>query len=307
MRIYFQNPTQGPLITVSFEDNDGPLLAFVPAAVDCGAKAAVATGGVSLGGPLALAAIVSGDSSPQPLRGLSRFSSQASTVISGATPDPVDAAADLPEDPSPTTAAAPIDWAALAVSDPIAFCKLAHRYIDSVKAETLRRVARGDTAQDIDRWFQSEAKPTLESLLDILRENKKSFRTLVQVFDVFTQRVLILRNGFENALEDGDLAALGKVCRMDPQVLDNFIIRLRLMFMDTVDIHIAVKGSNYEIDPSQVESLFQRLADIVGDVAKHAKSDERPGVVIQLEGARLIVRPSQASDERIWLDFPAAQ
>lgn len=182
------------------------------------------------------------------------------------------------------------------------------KHIDSVKAETLRRLARGDTVQDIDHWFQSEAKPKLESLLDKLRENKKSFRTLTQVFDVFIQRMLLLRNKFEIALEDSDLAALKKVCRMDPQVLDNFIIRLQLMFIDTVDIYVAVKESlgNYEIDPSQVESLFQRLADIVGDVAKHAKPDERPGVVIQLEGARLIVRPSQASEQRILLDFPSA-
>jgi hypothetical protein len=38
MRIFFQNPTKGPLITVSFDHDDGPLLAFVPAAVDCGTR-----------------------------------------------------------------------------------------------------------------------------------------------------------------------------------------------------------------------------------------------------------------------------
>lgn len=70
MKIVFQNPTQGPLITISFDESDAAL-AFVPAAVDCAAKAASGTGAVAssgiaaTAGPLAvLASILSGDSSP---------------------------------------------------------------------------------------------------------------------------------------------------------------------------------------------------------------------------------------------------
>lgn len=109
MRIFFQNPTQGPLITVSF-DNDGPLLAFVPAVLSSapadvaasGAAGAATMGGASLAAPLALAVMMSGDSSPQPLQGITRFAPRANVdaAVAG-VPNPL-SAVDLPESPSAT-------------------------------------------------------------------------------------------------------------------------------------------------------------------------------------------------------------
>lgn len=116
MRIFFQNPTKGPLITVSLGDNDGMSLAFVPAAMDCAAKAgAVATGGAVSAPGVAIAAgvgaLVPGDSpqkplsvQPNPFEGINRFMIHASDIIAEATADPA-AAVELPEDISPTTAA----------------------------------------------------------------------------------------------------------------------------------------------------------------------------------------------------------
>lgn len=322
MRISFQNPNKGPLITISFENDGGPLLAFVPAVLssapaDIAATSAASAGGSSVGigmaGPLVVAAICSGDSSPrhlmpevtaQPLRGLSRFASavlldgeQAMSDASPAGPAPVD----LPGEPTATT-----DWAALAVSDPIAYCKLAHQYIDRVKEEVLRRLERGDTLQDMDNWFQSEVRPKLNLLLDVLGNSRNSFRDFTQVFDVVVQRALLFRNYFEEALEDGDKAALGKLCRMDSQVMANFMIRLRLMFMDTADIHIQGLRDDYEIAPDQVEPLLQRLSGVIRDIADHTKPDERPGIVIRWDGTHLIVGTGKEAGKKVLLDFPAA-
>lgn len=330
MRISFQNPTKGPLITISFEDSDGVALAFVPAALssapaDIAATSAASAGGsavgIGLAGPLLVAAICSGDSSPrhrmpevsaQPLRGVSRFASAVTPdgerVVSDASPTGP-APVDLPADPTESATTAvdavqPIDWAALAVSDPIAFCKLAHQYIDSVKEEVLRRLERGDTLQDIGNWFQSEVQPKLNRLLDVLGNNRKTFKSLVQVFDVFAQRALLFRNYFENALEDGDKAALGKLCRMDTQVMANFMIRLRLMFMDTVDIHIQGLRDDHEIAPDQVAPLLQSLVGVIRDIVDRAESDERLGVVIRWDGTHLIVGTGKVADKNILLDFP---
>lgn len=116
MRIFFQNPTKGPLVTVSIGDNDGMSLAFVPAAMDCAAKAgAVATGSTVSAPGVAIAtvagALVPGDSphkptrvTPNPFEGINRFMIRASDIIAEATADPA-AALEIPEDISPTTAA----------------------------------------------------------------------------------------------------------------------------------------------------------------------------------------------------------
>lgn len=111
MRIFFQNPTKGPLITVAFDDDAGPLLAFVPAAMDCGAKAATTAGvaaGTSLTGLAALAAIVPGDSSPKPLPGINRFAPRAiiDDVEAAQMPNPTARAVDLPGDPTDSATAA---------------------------------------------------------------------------------------------------------------------------------------------------------------------------------------------------------
>lgn len=122
MRISFQNPTQGPLITVSFENNDGPLLAFVPAAVDCGAKATAVTGavGTSLAGPLIIAAITPGDSSPKAVpMGINRFAPRASTSV--ATTPVADPAVDLPASPSSETVTAASDAIPIPTGDNLQF------------------------------------------------------------------------------------------------------------------------------------------------------------------------------------------
>jgi hypothetical protein len=59
MKISFQNPTRGPLITISFGDDAGVTTAFVPAVADCATKATsrhiIASGGTAtVAGPLAL-------------------------------------------------------------------------------------------------------------------------------------------------------------------------------------------------------------------------------------------------------------
>ena len=73
MKISFQNPTRGPLITVSLDDDAGATTAFVPAVADCAARVTskhiIATEGTaSIAGPLALVGMLfaSGDTSPKP-------------------------------------------------------------------------------------------------------------------------------------------------------------------------------------------------------------------------------------------------
>lgn len=123
MRIFIQDPTKGPPITVSFDDGDGASLAFVPAAVDCGAKYGVVAAGGAAGAPViataaAIGALVSGDSPvrvpipvmPNPIEGINRFAPRASidAIEDGRTIERTVQSANavgLPGEGTPTTAA----------------------------------------------------------------------------------------------------------------------------------------------------------------------------------------------------------
>lgn len=190
--IRFQNPTQGPLITISLEDNDGVALAFVPAAlssapadivVTSAAAAGSSAAGIGMAGPLAIAAMCPGDSAPrhlmpeiaaQPLRSLSRFRSavaSAQSADAGAT-KPVSEAVALPGEPTePITTAADvarsIDWAALLAEDSNRFFSEAHGQIAKWRQEASRRLSEGESAESVSEWLRTVAIPEIDRISDV--------------------------------------------------------------------------------------------------------------------------------------------
>lgn len=189
--IRFQNPTQGPLISISLGDNDGVALAFVPAALssapaDIAATSAAAAGGsaagIGMAGPLGIAAICSGDSSPrhripeiaaQPLRGLSRFRSAVASA-QGVDVDarPVAEVVALPGEATESTTtvadvARSIDWAALLAEDSNRFFSEAHGQIAKWRQEASRRLSEGESAESVSEWLRTVAIPEIDRISDV--------------------------------------------------------------------------------------------------------------------------------------------
>lgn len=166
MRIFFQNPTKGPLITVSFDAGDGASLAFVPAAMDCGAKSVTAgavgvTAGASLTGIMAAATLFPGDSSPKPPRqGINRFAPKATADgvdVTRIAPTPA-AAVDLPSEPTKS---------ATTVADATAKDNL--QFLNDLRTQVanspiLTSAQKDDMNRLIDRALQGDA-----SILDVAK------------------------------------------------------------------------------------------------------------------------------------------
>lgn len=191
LSIRFQNPTQGPLITISWDDDvTGPTLAFVPAALssapaDIAATSAATVGGgtagIGLAGPLAIAAICQGDSSlrhrmpeaaAQPLRGLSRFRSAVASAQGADATKSVSEAVALPGEATESTTTAadvtgPIDWAALLAEDSNRFFSEAHGQIAKWRQEASRRLSEGESAESVSKWLRTVAIPEIDRIADV--------------------------------------------------------------------------------------------------------------------------------------------
>lgn len=323
MRVYFQNPTQGPLITVSFEDAGDTSLAFVPAAMSCEKVAGVlvsgtggaagtvggasATGGLSLAGPLALAFVLSGDSSPraQPLRGLSRFASavvaDGEQSISDSSPVGP-AAVNLPNDATePTTAtsdaAQPVDWAALLTADPRMFFERAHGQVAKWKQEILRRLDAGESPSSILAWLNAAVFP---EMADIFKVNQQLPSSLSAVRHDFGHSVHDLKFVLPDLLETGDAESIGDVrlvCDTSSNLLDRIMAQLMTIFAGRV---VVVRGEGMpELELKvaaavDVDRLIAVLENLIRNAGDHPKSGEVPTVFIERKGNQLIVRDTAA-------------
>lgn len=174
--IRFQNPTQGPPITV---------WAFVPAALSS-APADIAATSVAMSGTAGalafsslavLGAILSGDSPLRvpPLRGLRLFASASmpdgeSVPSDQSTAGP--AAVDLPGESSEskTTAAEAgpsVNWALLLREDPKQFFELARGLVKEWKQEALRRLKAGESEESVTAWLKEVAIPEIDKIAEV--------------------------------------------------------------------------------------------------------------------------------------------
>lgn len=321
LNIRFQNPMQGPLITISFGDSDGVALAFVPAALSSapadivatsaavGGAAATATGASVVTAVVAASGFFSGDSpsrspqpevSAQPLRGLSRFSSaMASAQTADAAPVP-DAVA-LPSDPTdPVAAATPIDWAALLAADPVEFFRLAQAQANTWKREILRRLDNGESPTSILQWLNTIVTPESDLIFKAFKPTQRDKSSLRAVQHDLGHQLIDLKLGITYRLQEGDpesLRAVRAICATDLKLVDQMISRLMATFAGRV---LVVRGHGLPefelkladgVDPEEVIALLENLIRNAGD---HPNPGQIPAVIIEFDGNHLIVRDTAA-------------
>lgn len=299
--IRFQNPTQGPLITISFGDSDGVALAFVPAVLDCAPKVAATatTVGASAFAPvIAVSAIMAGDSSPraQPLRGLSRFASavvpdgvQATSDASPVGPAPVD----LPGEPTESTTTAmaidKMDWAALLAASPDEFFRLAYKRIAEIKQEVLRRLDRGETPESIIAWLRSEVEPEVDRMEEPMQTLPNDlFFAIKHDFGHMLQDIVMMIPIY---LGENDVVSAREFCRTDLQSMEALISHLRLTFMGRAIIGKGDGLVDLEINsPEEAQQVLRILENLVRNAADHPRDGKIPVVMIERDGNCLIVR-----------------
>lgn len=296
MRVYFQNPTQGPLITVSFDSSDGgPLLAFVPAAMssasaDIAATSAAvsgATGTASAVGASAFAYFLSGDSSPRPMpqvqpnpfEGITRFMIRASEVLAESAEQPAPAV-DLPGDPTSSTttdtgatAAPPVDWRALAKADPKAFLQAVYDRLETWKQEIIQRIDRGENVSDVLNWFQRVVAPELEVLLDVYK-NEKIPPVYSTVRHDLGNRLDDFISAVEYYLEIGALQKLRKFCDTNSRDINEIMSRLQLTFGGHVQVVNYLRRLHLELAPGSDLNAF---LSILENVIRNAEGHPRDG------------------------------
>lgn len=315
--IRFQNPTQGPLITISLDDHDGMALAFVPAALssapaDIAATSTVVSGTAGTAGAVgalasapvaAVCSIMSGDSPSrvQPLRGLSRFASAVvinnELATSGADPaDPIPVA--LPGEPTESTTTAadatvPIDWGKLLTEDPAAFFAQVYTQIKEYKQEAKRRLDRGDSPDSVIAWINSEINPKLNMWEELIAHAvlpdgwfgiKHDAGHKLSDFSMLSR---YLRKGeIENAKE---------FCRTDLRAMELLFSQLRLTFAGRIVVEKGLGFREFELRSDQeAEALLSILENLVRNAGDHPNPGVLPTITIERQGNRLILRDDAA-------------
>lgn len=315
--IRFQNPTQGPLITISLDDHDGTALAFVPAALssapaDIAATSTVVSGTAGTAGAVgalafapvaAICSIMSGDSPSrvQPLRGLSRFASavvinneQATSDASSMSPVPVDLPGELTESTTTATdAAVPIDWGKLLQEDPAAFFAQVCDQVKEYKHEAMRRLDRGDSPESIIEWIQSEINPKLGVWEELITHTQLPEGWFGIKHD--TGHKLADFSLLSYYLSEGDFDSAKEFCRTDLRAMELLFAQLRLTFAGRVVVERGMGFQEIELrSDREAEALLSILENLLRNAGDHPRPGVMPTIKIERQGNRLIVRDTAA-------------